>query len=261
MKNFLLLCCVFSIALCCNAQDTLISDKGAITIANIVAQDADFITISSIDSSNKELVLVPKTSLIFIKYTSGITEQFYVNDTIINSEGRVTPVKVLEVDANSITYFYYTGKITEPVISSMSALLLVKLHDGTKVALTKAIEKSKGTKEEGTSFDYDLGMSDARNYYKTKPEVIVGSVVMGATSFFVVPALLAAVIAWTPPNNLHCFSNPNDSLLGSNTQYYKGFRNGAKRKKTTAATASYFSGLGLLVGSLIAIVASDIFAW
>ena len=247
MKNFFLLCCVFSLALCCNAQDTLISDKGAITIANIVAQDADFITISSIDSSNKELVLVPKSSLIFIKYTSGLTEQFYVNDTIINSEGRVFPAKVLEVDDNSITYFYYAGKVTEPVISSMSALLLVKLHDGTKVALTKTTEKPKVTKEEGTSFEYDLGLSDAKNYYKTKPEVIVGSIVMGATSIFVAPILFATIIAWTPPKNLHCIANPNDSLLGSNTQYYKGFRNGAKRKKASVATASYFSGLGAFV--------------
>ena len=247
MKNFFLLCCVFSLALCCNAQDTLISDKGAITIANIVTQDADFITISSIDSSNKELVLVPKSSLIFIKYTSGLTEQFYVNDTIINSEGRVIPVKVLEVDDNSISYFYYTGKITEPVISSMSALLLVRLHDGTKVALTKAIEKPKGTKEEGTSFEYDLGLSDAKNYYKTKPEVIASSVVMGATSIFLAPILFATIIAWTPPKNLHCIANPNDSLLESNTQYYKGFRNGAKRKKASVATASYFSGLGAFV--------------
>jgi hypothetical protein len=247
MKNFFLLCCVFSLALCCNAQDTLISDKGAITIANIVAQDADFITISSIDSSNKELVLVPKSSLIFIKYTSGITEQLYVNDTIINSEGRVFPAKVLEVDDNSITYFYYTGKITEPVISSMSALLLVKLHDGTKVALTKTTEKPKGTKEEGTSFEYDMGISDAKNYYKTKPEVIAGCVILGATSFFVAPILFATIIAWTPPKNLHCLANPNDALLGSNTQYYKGFRDGAKRKKASVATASYFSGLGAFV--------------
>ena len=247
MKNFLLLCCVVSLALCCTAQDTLISDKGAITIANIVAQDADFITISSIDSSNKELVLVPKSSLIFIKYTSGLTEQFYVNDTIINSEGRVFPAKVLEVDDNSITYFYYAGKVTEPVISSMSALLLVKLHDGTKVALTKTTEKPKVTKEEGTSFEYDLGLSDAKNYYKTKPEVIASSVIMGATSVFVAPILFATMIAWTPPKNLHCIANPNDSLLESNTQYYKGFRNGAKRKKVSVATASYFSGLGAFV--------------
>ncbi len=247
MKNFLLSCCVFSSALCCVAQDTLISDKGAIMIANIVAKDSDFITISSIDSSNKELVLVPKTSLIFIKYNSGLTEQFYVNDTIINSEGRVTPVKVLEVDDNSITYFYYSGKITEPVISSMSALLLVKLHDGTKVALTKAIEKPNGAKEEGTSFDYNLGYSDARNYYKTEPEVIVGSVVMGATSIFVAPILFATLIAWTPPKYLHCLANPNDALLETNAQYYKGFREGAKRKKASVATASYFSGLGALV--------------
>ena len=247
MKNFFLLCCVFSLALCCNAQDTLISDKGAITIANIVAQDADFITISSIDTANKELVLVPKSSLIFIKYTSGLTEQFYVNDTIINSEGRVFPAKVLEVDDNSITYFYYTGKITEPVISLMSTLLLVKLHDGTKVALTKTTEKPNGTKEEGTSFDYNLGISDAKNYYKTKPEVIVGSVVMGATSIFVAPILFATIIAWTPPKNLHCLANPNDALLEANAQYYKGFREGAKRKKTSVATASYFSGLGAFV--------------
>ena len=250
MKNFFILCCVFSLVLCCNAQDTLISDKGAITIANIVAQDADFITISSIDSSNKELVLVPKSSLIFIKYTSGLTEQFYVNDTIINSEGRVIPVKVLEVDDNSITYFYYTGKVTELVISSMSSLLLVRLHDGTKVALTKAIEKPKGTKEEGAGLDYDFGFSDAKIYYKTKPEVIVSSVVMGATSIFLAPILFATIIAWTPPKNLHCSANPNDSLLESNTQYYKGFRNGAKRKKASVATASYFSGLGALVGFL-----------
>ena len=254
MKNFFLLCCVFSLALCCNAQDTLISDKGAITIANIVAQDADFITISSIDSSNKELVLVPKSSLIFIKYTSGLTEQFYVNDTIINSEGRVIPVKVLEVDDNSITYFYYTGKVTELVISSMSALLLVKLHDGTKVALTKTIEKPKGTKEEGARLDYDFGVSDAKIYYKTKPEVIVSSVVMGATSIFLAPILFATIIAWTPPKNLHCSANPNDSLLESNTQYYKGFRNGAKRKKASVATASYFSGLGAFVGFIGAMV-------
>jgi hypothetical protein len=247
MKNFFLLCCVFSLALCCNAQDTLISDKGAITFANIVAQDADFITISSIDSSNKELVLVPKSSLIFIKYTSGLTEQFYVNDTIINSEGRAFPVKVLEVDDNSITYFYYAGKVTEPVISSMSALLLVKLHDGTKVALTKTTEKPKGTKEEGTSFEYDMGISDAKNYYKTKPEVIAGCVILGATSFFVAPILFATIIAWTPPKNLHCLANPNDALLEANAQYYKGFREGARRKKTSVATASYFSGLGALV--------------
>ena len=254
MKNFFLLCCVFSLALCCNAQDTLISDKGAITIANIVAQDADFITISSIDSSNKELVLVPKSSLIFIKYTSGLTEQFYVNDTIINSEGRVIPAKVLEVDDNSITYFYYTGKVTELVISYMSSLLLVRLHDGTKVALTKTIEKPKGTKEEGARLDYDFGVSDAKIYYKTKPEVIVSSVVMGATSIFLAPILFATIIAWTPPKNLHCSANPNDSLLESNTQYYKGFRNGAKRKKASVATASYFSGLGALVGFIGAMV-------
>jgi len=251
MKNFLLLCCVFSSALCCDAQDTLISDEGAITIANIVAQDTNFITISSIDSANNELVIVPKSSLIFIKYTSGLTEKFYVDDTIINSEGRVYPVKVLEVDDNSITYFYYTGKITEPVISSMSALLLVKLHDGTKVALTKTTEKSKGTKEEGASFDYDLGIIDAKMYYKTKPEVIVGSVIMGATSIFVVPILFATIIAWTPPKNLHCSANPNDSLLESNTQYYKGFRNGASRKKTTTAKASYFSGLVPFVSFIV----------
>jgi hypothetical protein len=234
-------------ALCCVAQDTLISDKGAITIANIVAQDTDFITISSIDSANKELVLVPKTSLIFIKYTSGLTEQFYVNDTIINSEGRVTPVKILEVDDNSISYFYYTGKITEPVISLMSTLLLVKLHDGTKVALTKTTEKPNGTKEDGTSFDYNLGISDAKIYYKTKPEVIVSSVIMGATSIFVAPILFATIIAWTPPKNLHCLANPNDALLEANAQYYKGFREGARRKKTSVATASYFSGLGAFV--------------
>jgi len=254
MKNFLLSCCVFSSALCCVAQDTLISDKGAIMIANIVAQEADFITISSIDSANKELVLVPKSSLIFIKYTSGLTEQFYVNDTIINSEGRVTPVKVLEVDDNSITYFYYSGKVTEPVISSMSALLLVKLHDGTKVALTKTIEKPNGAKEEGTSFDYNLGYSDAKKYYKTEPEVIVGSVVMGATSIFVAPILFATLIAWTPPKYLHCLANPNDALLEANAQYYKGFRNGAKRKKASVATASYFSGLGAFVVFIGAVV-------
>ncbi len=92
-----------------------------------------------------------------------------------------------------------------------------------------------------------MGISDAKNYYKTKPEVIAGCVILGATSFFVAPILFATIIAWTPPKNLHCLANPNDALLGSNTQYYKGFRDGAKRKKASVATASYFSGLGAFV--------------
>jgi hypothetical protein len=92
-----------------------------------------------------------------------------------------------------------------------------------------------------------LGISDAKIYYKTKPEVIVSSVIMGATSIFVAPILFATIIAWTPPKNLHCLANPNDVLLEANTQYYKGFREGARRKKTSVATASYFSGLGAFV--------------
>ena len=92
-----------------------------------------------------------------------------------------------------------------------------------------------------------MGISDAKIYYKTKPEVIVGSVVMGATSILLAPVLFATIIAWTPPKNLHCIANPNDALLEANTQYYKGFRDGAKRKKASVATASYFSGLGAFV--------------
>jgi hypothetical protein len=63
----------------------------------------------------------------------------------------------------------------------------------------------------------------------------------------VAPILFATIIAWTPPKNLHCLANPNDVLLEANTQYYKGFREGARRKKTSVATASYFSGLGAFV--------------
>jgi hypothetical protein len=224
----------------CYTQDTLVDSKGLIFPARITAVDSNFITYASPDTLIKEQIIIPRSTIIFIKHENGKTEQLYVSDTLITKEGLFITCKVLEIDASTLTYFTFRDKFTSPSVMMKSNLLLIKLHDGTNEI---------GDQLSGMSdTDYqNLGITDAKMYYKTKPEVIVGSVIMGATSIFVAPILIATIIAWTPPKNLHCSANPNDSLLGSNTQYYKGFRNGAKRKKASVATASYFSGLGAFV--------------
>jgi len=244
MKNIFVLLFVGFFSVISFSQDTLVTDKGFLIPGNIVSQDNDFIAYSSLDTSVKELALIARTNVIFIKYQNGKTEQLFANDTLITKDGVFILGKVIEIEPSSVIYFSYNGSVNPPIVMMRSDLLLIKLHDGTK---------ESGSQQSGMSAsDYqNLGASDAKVYYKVKPEVIVSEIILGAGTIFVAPILAGTLIAYIKPTKLENAINPNNDLLISNPHYKKGYQNKAANKKIFAATMSYFSGIAGFIGGVI----------
>ena len=231
-------------AFTCYSQDTLVDSKGLVFPARIIALDSSFITYAAPDTLLKDQMIVPRSTIIFIKYQGGKTEQLYVSDTLITKEGLFITCKVLEIDASTLTYFTFRDKFTSPSMMIKSNLLLIKLHDGTN----EIANQQSGMSDT----DYqNLGASDANLYYKVKPEVIVSEIIMGAGTIFVAPILAGTLIAYTKPTKLENGINPNNDLLISNPHYKKGYQNKAAKKKISAATLSYFGGIVGFIGSVI----------
>ena len=244
MKNIFFLLFVGLFSAISFSQDTLVTDKGFIIPGNIVSQDNDFIAYSSLDTSVKELALIARTNVIFIKYQNGKTEQLFANDTLITKDGLFVLGKVIEIEPSSVIYFSYNGRVNPPTVMMKSDFLLIKLHDGTK---------ELGGQHSGFIYSnygnyLNLGISDAKKYYKVSPGLLVGEVFCGLTSFFVLPIVTATILCYVvPPIQLNTSTNPNDALLTSNPTYKTGFLSEAKKKKRRAATTAYFSGLGTFV--------------
>jgi hypothetical protein len=231
-------------AITCYTQDTLVDSKGLIFPARITAVDSDFITYASPDTLLKDQIIVPRSTIIFIKYQGGKTEQLFVSDTLITKEGLFITCKVLEIDASTLTYFTFRDKFTSSSVMMKSNLLLIKLHDGTN----EIADQQSGM----SASDYqNLGASDANLYYKVKPAVIVSEIIMGAGTIFVAPILAGTLIAYTKPTKLENGINPNNDLLISNPHYKKGYQNKAAKKKIFAATLSYFGGIVGFIGAVI----------
>ena len=231
-------------AFTCFSQDTLVDSKGLIFPARITEMDSNFITYASADTLLKDQIIVQRSTIIFIKYQSGITEQLYLCDTLITKEGDIIKCKVLEIDQSTLTYFTFRNNFTSPTVIVKSDLFMIKYHDGTKEMGSQLSEMSNS--------DYlNLGARDAKLYYKVKPAVIVSEVIMGVGTIFVAPIIVASIIAYVPPTKLENATNPNNDLLISNKHYKKGYQNKAYKKKILVATLSYFSGFAGLIGAVL----------
>ena len=232
--SFFILCLS---AFTCYSQDTLVDSKGLIFPARITAVDSNFITYASPDTLLKEQIIIPRSTIIFIKYENGKTEQLFANDTLITKDGVFLFGKVIEIDPSSVIYFDYNGRVNPPTVMMKSDLLLIKLHDGTK---------ELGSQQSGLNDSnyLNLGISDAKKYYKASAGLLVGEVFCGLTSLFLFPIVTASILCYVPPIQLNTCTNPNDALLTSNPAYKIGFLFEAKKKKRKAATAAFFSGLG-----------------
>jgi hypothetical protein len=235
-------------AFTCYTQDTLVDSKGLIFPARITAVDSNFITYASPDTLLKEQIIIPRSTIIFIKYENGKTEQLYVSDTLITKEGLFITCKVLEIDASTLTYFTFRDKFTSPSVMMKSNLLLIKLHDGTN----EIADQLSGMSD----IEYqNLGISDAKKYYKANAGLLVGEVFCGLTSLYFFPIVTATILCYVPPNQINNSANPNDALLNSAPAYKAGFLSEAKKKKRRAATTAYFSGLGTFVAGVFLLVA------
>ena len=247
MKNRFFLLFVGLFSAISFSQDTLVNDNGLLIPANIVSQDIDFITYSSLDTSVKELVLIARSNVIFIKYQNDKTEQLFANDTLITKDGVFIFGKVIEIDPNSVIYFSYNGRLNPPIVMMKSDLLLIKLHDGTKELGSQQSRMSE-------SGNFNMGVSDAKKYYKADPGLLVSEVLFGLTSLYLAPIVAATIICYVPPKKLNNSKNPNDALLNSSVAYKTGFVSEAKKTKRRAATTAYFSGFTAFVGAAIYLI-------
>ena len=217
-------------------QDTIVSTKGLIIPAYIIASDSLFTSYRVADTLNKEINLILNSNLLLIKHKDGNVEKFYKNDTLITMEGQTVLTKIIEIDNDLLTCFYFDGVIHEPTIVSSSSIFMYKLQDGTRQLIDhkkkENFENKVLTKDEEINF-YVMGTKDAAKYFKPDRVAIIGNI----------------LLMHIKPINLHNSQNPNDNLLSSNPNYKEGYLDIANRKTKIAYTKIYIS-VACLVGIL-----------
>ena len=217
-------------------QDTIVSTKGLIIPAYIIASDSLFTSYRVADTLNKEINLILNSNLLLVKHKDGKVEKFYKNDTLITMEGQTVLTKIIEIDNDLLTCFYFDGVIHEPTIVSSSSIFMYKLQDGTRQLIDhkkkENFENKVLTKDEEINF-YVMGTKDAAKYFKPDRVAIIGNI----------------LLMHIKPINLHNSQNPNDNLLSSNPNYKEGYLDIANRKTKIAYTKIYIS-VACLVGIL-----------
>jgi len=226
------------------AQDTLIKNTGEF-LTGIILEQADGY-ISYRGALSEEINLVAVDQLLLIKKVNAPAEVLYKNDTLITKNGVFISGKVLKVSSDSVSLFQYKGLIESPKQIDQNSLLLIKYGNGTVEDFSTLSSLKPISKEELM----ELGKSDAKAYYKTHPAVIVSEVLLGLTSFLLIPIPAAILIATVKPTNLNNPDNPNNKLITTEAEYKIAYTKQAKKYKSRDAFISYFSGIIAIVGTI-----------
>jgi ribosomal protein L24 len=235
-------------------QDTIVSTKGLIIPAYIIASDSLFTSYRVADTLNKEINLILNSNLLLVKHKDGKVEKIYKNDTLITMEGQTVLTKIIEIDNDLLTCFYFDGVIHELTIVPSSSIFMYKLQDGTRQLIDhkkkENTENNELTKDDAVKY-YIMGTKDAAKYFRTDKGAIVGEVLFGITAILIYPIIGAIIIGCIKPSKLHNSQNPNDILLSSNPNYKEGYLEIAKIKKRKSCFAAFGSGVAGLVGGII----------
>jgi hypothetical protein len=225
------------------SQDTIVSTNGVIVSGTIIESDSLFISYKSLNTTESEVNLVNKSTILLVKYSNGRVDQLYKNDTLLTKNGDKIIAKILEIDSDFLNYFRFDGKINPVQITPLASLFMYQLSNGEKVVITEKPQDNTDYKA--------LGEADAKKYFKTNPGFIVGEVVLGATWWVGVPLISGIILPLIKPVKLESAMNPNNVLLNSNPAYKSGFEKKASGKKMAAG----FTALGAgVVGSVVALI-------
>ena len=226
------------------SQDTIVSTNGVIVSGTIIESDSLFISYKSLNTTESEVNLVNKSTILLVKYSNGRVDQLYKNDTLLTKNGDKIIAKILEIDSDFLSYFRFEGKINPVQITPLASLFMYQLSNGEKVVITEKPQDNT---------DYTaLGEADAKKYFKTNPGFIVGEVVLGVTWIGIFP--IGIILPLIKPFNLESSMNPNNALLNSNPAYKIGFEKQASKKKMTAGFKALGAGFAGSVAALITIV-------
>lgn len=225
--------------------DTLVSNSGKIITGYILEQADGYISYRG--ALSEEINLIAIDQLLLIKKVNSPAEVLFKNDTLITKNGVFISGKVLEVSADSISLFQYNGLIESPKQIDQNSLLLIKYGNGTVEDFSTLSSLKPISKEELI----ELGKLDAKAYYKTHSVVIVSEVILGLSSFLLIPIPAAILIATVKPTNLNNPANPNNKLIATEAEYKLAYTKQAKKHKTRDAFISYFSGIIAIAGTIL----------
>ncbi len=242
LMYFLVLNCLLSLG-SLKAQDTLVTLEGKVLTGRILEYSSDF-TSYSIDTTAKEVSMIPSQQFMLIKQGEKILKA-YKNDTLITKDGLIIPCKIVSIDPDIVSFFQYNYRVNNVQSIMKGNVLMVKFSDGTKERFDQAIKAPYSTNS------FELGMQDAKNYYKPDGGMIVGEVLLGLTHVLMASAVAGTVIAYVPPTKLSSVNNPNNLMLSSDAAYKDGYLSVAKKKKRAACSAGFLSGMAAFWATIL----------
>lgn len=240
--NFVVLSCIIFTANF-KAQDTLVTLEGKLLTGKIIEFSADF-TSYVIDTTGNEVAMIPSQQFILIKQGEKVIKS-YKNDTLITKEGLIIPCKIVAIDPDIVSFFHYNYRVNNIQSIMKGNILMVKFSDGTTERFDQVIKSPLSTSS------YDLGMQDAKNYYKPDGGMIVGEVLLGLTHVLMASAVAGTVIAYVPPTKLSSVNNPNNLMLSTDAAYKDGYLSVAKKKKRAACSAGFLSGMAAFWATIL----------
>ena len=164
-------------------------------------------------------------------------------DTLYLRNGEKLLVHVTEIGTSTITYSKNSSFQNVILRSNAEKIVLssgyVQLFEEEEIVQPKKVNY------------YAMGRNDAEIYYNAGGPMAVG-VLSGLLLYF--GLILVGIVAAFPPISLYNSANPNNRLLLSNSEYERGYRNAAHRKKARRAFGGFLLGLCLVALLVVVII-------
>lgn len=164
-------------------------------------------------------------------------------DTLYLRSGEKLLVRITEIGITSITY-----------TKNNSYKHVVQKNDAEKVVLSSGYVEEFPQEEiiqpKKVNY-YALGRSDGETYFNAGPAMAAGVV---SSIFLYFGLILVAIVAAIPPLNLYNPANPNNHLLSSNSEYARGYKNSAHRKKARRVFGGFLIGILIIALVFLALI-------
>ncbi|MFM7388977.1 MAG: hypothetical protein ACKO5L_12550, partial [Bacteroidota bacterium] len=164
-KSFVVLSCLLFLGTL-KAQDTLVTLEGKVLMGKIIDFSADF-TSYSLDTNVNEVKMIPSQQFMLIKQGEKVLKA-YKNDTLITNDGLIIPCKLVAIDPDIVSFCQYNYRVNNIQSIMKANIFMVKFSNGTKERFDQVI------KAPYSNSSFELGMQDAKNYYKPDGGMIVG---------------------------------------------------------------------------------------
>lgn len=191
--------------------------------------------------------------------TAGAQAQAPLTDVILRLDGQEISGRVVVITPTELLYLPAPPPTTRPdtLRLPVSQVFLVRYANGTKDILTRPVAPEPVLGSGRLQYLVGperrlLGQADAEQYYQGK-RVFWGA---AGVSWLGLPGLVGVAVAANKPVPLTRLNLPEPVLL-QDTNYLAGYQEQANRIKRRKVWQGYGTGIGLLVGLVVAGLANE----